>query len=375
MSLNKFFEDYRICIFDETDCIRNPANSELEYSYIHINKVDKGCLNVTKHGINVLKDDRIVGSALVISSGGATCVHPGSAIIDNNSVLICCADSIFCLGLPHLNLLWQTKADLATCFGIYRYQDLYVVHGELEISCLTRNGKIRWSVGGKDIFVTLTGEDDFKIIEGFIYVKDWNNRVYRIDVSTGKILEVRYEILAGLPAYGLIYVSISQDEIPNFSEGFVVRFFKSDGSNWVGNFQSAWTNFSRVFDFPHFNKTVVLASGACYIMIDDNQKPSKILGVGITDVYQTADNTLVLVDQTEFIVIDINNDNAWQSDRISWDGFKDLVFSGDTVSGLAYYPSNEDEEWCRFSFNFRTNEIVGRKYRVNVKTKPWWKVW
>jgi hypothetical protein len=63
------------------------------------------------------------------------------------------------------------------------------------------------------------------------------------------VQDKRYEILDGLPSYGPIYISISQDGIPFYSEGFVVRFYKSDGTNWVANFKPGWTNSSGVYEF------------------------------------------------------------------------------------------------------------------------------
>ena len=63
----------------------------------------------------------------------------------------------------------------------------------------------------------------------------------------------RYEILSGLPAYGPMYVPVTQVEQPfinPYSEGFVVRFFDSSGESWVANFNVGYTTFKAVFDFP-----------------------------------------------------------------------------------------------------------------------------
>jgi hypothetical protein len=71
----------------------------------------------------------------------------------------------------------------------------------------------------------------------------------------------RYEILSGLPPYGPMYIPVSEDEVPSYSEGYVVRFYKSDETNWVANFKTGWTNFSGVYDFPEFRRTIVFALG------------------------------------------------------------------------------------------------------------------
>ncbi|MBO9564955.1 MAG: hypothetical protein J7621_19420 [Niastella sp.] len=184
----------------------------------------------------------------------------------------------------------------------------------------------------------------------------------------------RYQILAGLPSYGPMYVPVSPDGIPFYSEGFVVQFFNSDGTSWIGNFQRGLETFNHVYDFPELGKTVVFAYGQCYIMTDGEQKPLKTLGYGISQVFQASDNTLIAADQTDVIVIEIGNDIVWYSERISWDGFADLAFSGDTLSGLAYKPTSSADEWEPFSFNYRTKELIGGTYPT-AATKPWWKFW
>ena len=185
----------------------------------------------------------------------------------------------------------------------------------------------------------------------------------------------RYKILEGLPTYGPMYVPISQDAIPFYSEGYVVRFYQSDGTSWVANFKSGWTNFSAVYDFPEFKRTIVFAYGQCYIMADNEQKPLKAFGVGFSEVFQTEDNILIAVDQTDFTVIEINSDTVWHSERVSWDGFKNVNFSDDYVTGFAYEPTSDEGEWKPFSFNYRTKEIVGGSYHVQEVSKPWWKIW
>src|SRR4051794_33603776 len=114
-------------------------------------------------GIRVLKQTELLKSAIIGSIGGGTGIHKNSVLYEDARVLICCSDSIFCLSVPELVLLWRTQADPATCFEIYKYQDSYIVHGELEISRLDKDGKIIWQNSGADIFITITGEHSFEL--------------------------------------------------------------------------------------------------------------------------------------------------------------------------------------------------------------------
>ncbi|MNR58665.1 hypothetical protein D3C85_1797170 [compost metagenome] len=76
---------------------------------------------------------------------------------------------------------------MATCFEIHKYQDSYIVRGELEISRLNHDGKKLWQQGGADIFITTTGEQIFELRPDYIVVNDFGNRLYQFDYD-GNIL-------------------------------------------------------------------------------------------------------------------------------------------------------------------------------------------
>ena len=78
-------------------------------------------------------------------------------------------------------ITWRTKADTATCFEIYKYQESYIIHGELEISRLDNDGKILWQKIGADVFTTLDGEDNFVLTDNNILATDWENNKYKFD--------------------------------------------------------------------------------------------------------------------------------------------------------------------------------------------------
>jgi len=62
------------------------------------------------------------------------------------------------------------------------YND-FIIHGELEITRINKNGNIIWQNSGSDIFVTLDGDNDLKIIENNIYVESWDGRKYKFDYN------------------------------------------------------------------------------------------------------------------------------------------------------------------------------------------------
>jgi hypothetical protein len=73
---------------------------------------------------------------------------------------------------------------------------------------------------------------------------------------------IKYEILEALPAYGPMYIPVTENGEGFYSEGFPVRFYKPDGTSWVGNFAPGWTNLNIVYELKETNNLIVIAGGA-----------------------------------------------------------------------------------------------------------------
>jgi hypothetical protein len=132
-------------------------------------------------GLRVFRDDSPYSNAIIGSTGGGSGVHKSSQVIQENRIVICCSNHLFCLSIPELDLIWKTEADWATCFEVFEYNEDYIVHGELTISRLDNTGKIIWQNGGADIFTTLEGENDFFISDTHIQATDWEYNKYKFD--------------------------------------------------------------------------------------------------------------------------------------------------------------------------------------------------
>jgi len=192
--------------------------------------------------------------------------------------------------------------------------------------------------------------------------------------------EKRFEILEGLPPYGPMYIAITENDEPYVSEGFVVRFYKSDGSNWVANFKPGWTDCSIVKHFPESNTFVVLANGMGYLMSPDHEKPIKTFGISINNAIELEEGGLLVSDDIQILILN-GKGIEWQSPRISWDGIKELKLNDNILTGVSYDPMNDKDEWCDFSIDLNTKEIIGGSYRhyytnsnQSIRKKPWWKI-
>ena len=196
-----------------------------------------------------------------------------------------------------------------------------------------------------------------------------------------------------MPAYGPMYIPISESGEQFSSEGFVVRFFKDDESEWVANFETGF-GIDKIFEYPDRNLIVVFASGIGYVMNPNTEKYLKIIGSMTKEVFQTKSGELICIDDIGIEIFNPETYSIWTSDRISWDGFKELTFENGMIKGKSFDPTNSIQEWADFSFNVESKEIIGgsfremlernphleMKNRIEVKTKKsekehWWKVW
>jgi hypothetical protein len=189
----------------------------------------------------------------------------------------------------------------------------------------------------------------------------------------------RYEILASLPAYGPMYIPVTENGDDFYSQGLAVRFHREDGPSWVANFRPGWTALHEVHELSDSSHLLVIAGGTCYLMNPEKTKPLSIFGAAITGSFRLANGRLVLQSDIDLLIVETDGTH-WHSDRISWDGLKELTVSDNSISGFSVDPATGDDE-VTFSYNTDTRKLTGGSYQLYQmnstmnKAKPWWKFW
>jgi hypothetical protein len=178
------YKDFKIELFDDSGYDARSTDNINNYQHQYFSG---GEYQNSQHAIRVSEYEDEINSCILIADGGTTGVHAKSAIIDDDSLLMCCGDSVFCLQIPTLSLRWKVRADRATCFQILTLNDKYLIHGELQISCLDKSGNIEWDFSGADIFVSPEGENEVVIKENSIELLDFSGRKYLIDFNGKQI--------------------------------------------------------------------------------------------------------------------------------------------------------------------------------------------
>jgi hypothetical protein len=179
------YKDYSIDIFEDKTYTLNSVDNLVKYQfeYFEGEGYEDRFYPTSKYGIRVSQNDTEIRSAIICEIGGATTIHENSFVINNDSVYICCCDKVYSLGLPNLELKWIKRLDPATCFGIYEFGDDFIIHGELQVSRINRQGELKWDFGARDIFVLQDGGKAMTLANNRIYLKDWEGYEYILDFN------------------------------------------------------------------------------------------------------------------------------------------------------------------------------------------------
>lgn len=185
--MNIEYKDYVIEIIDETYYSLNSTDNTYNYEKIFIvgNETDYS----TKYGIRIKNsEDEIIRDCLLVCGKGAgTSVCKETCVIDGETAFICISNVVVSLSLIGLQLNWYKEVDFATAFGIYKMNEDFIIHGEMSITRINKNGEIIWQQSGSDIFVLPMPRDspvdNFHIDNNMIFVQSWDERKYCISYN------------------------------------------------------------------------------------------------------------------------------------------------------------------------------------------------
>lgn len=136
-----------------------------------------------------------VKNCLVSGIDGAIYLHTSNDIENSYSVKLKDSYLVLSLGFTFLafdlekqEIIWSIRPDMSEIFEFYDLQDDYLLRGEIAIHRIDNDGQIKWSYGGRDIWVNINGENEVIIETDKILLTDFNNDKYLIDFD-GKTIE------------------------------------------------------------------------------------------------------------------------------------------------------------------------------------------
>jgi len=166
----------------------------------------------------------------------------------------------------------------------------------------------------------------------------------------------------------------------DFSEGFVVRFYKADATDWVANMKRGRTEFDTILKLEHPN-LLVIAGGRCYIMNPEDTNPVTTFGKDYQAALQLPDGRIILNTNSNITIVSTNGEQS-DTKKFALYGIKDICYEDGIIKGIfcepGYYDYEEDK-WPEFTLNIENKELTGAYYynshNTNLNSKPWWKFW
>lgn len=137
------YKGFTINVFDDSNHRFGSNENSHHYSKYYFGNA-KNIFPVSRHGIAIYKREQLQNSCMVIGFASNTFAGEKSFIQQDDNLLVCCCNMVFCLSLPDLELLWKEELDNEVCFQIQKFENDFLVLGKNNISCIEKSGKIKW---------------------------------------------------------------------------------------------------------------------------------------------------------------------------------------------------------------------------------------
>lgn len=183
MKLN--YKNFEIEVFDGPNYILNSVDNLRPYEkvyFLNLNQED-----TTKHTIIIKESGNEISNAKIYGVGKFSGIFDNSFILEDDKLWILSQYKVYCLNIPYLELLWQKEFDLHANISIYKLEEDILIHGELEIFRITKEGNIIWSFGGRDIWVNIEGKMELSFENNTIQLFDFVSNEYILDFNENQI--------------------------------------------------------------------------------------------------------------------------------------------------------------------------------------------
>ena len=145
--------------------------------------------------IRTIDKNQIIKNCLISGLDGGIYLHTSNekeksytVKLSDNCLIFSLGFTFFAYDIDKQEINWAIRPDMAEIFEFYDLEDDYLVRGELAIHRIDKDGQIKWSYGGRDIWVNIEGKTEVVIDSNKIILTDFNNDEYIIDFN-GKTLE------------------------------------------------------------------------------------------------------------------------------------------------------------------------------------------
>jgi hypothetical protein len=174
-------QQYKVLVYTDHQYTVESADNLRRYKRVYVDDSWDRYSNVSNIAILVKHGQDEVASAILCDTGVFTGLSQSSFIIEDSVLYICAGNKLYYLNIPDLTLRWSGQVDYATNFSVQKLEDDLLVHGELEITRITKLGEIKWRFEGHDIWVNNDGHQEVTVLPKSIQLVDFGSHRYQLD--------------------------------------------------------------------------------------------------------------------------------------------------------------------------------------------------
>ncbi len=111
------------------------------------------------------------------------------SVLNADRIVIAKFNTVYMLDILTGNISYKEFKDMAGAYALYKVDDGYIIHGEMEIVKLDFDINEKWTYDGVDMFTSVTGKESFTLLEDRIELYDFEDNHYVIDLNGKSIKE------------------------------------------------------------------------------------------------------------------------------------------------------------------------------------------
>lgn len=149
-------------------------------------------------------------------------------------------------------------------------------------------------------------------------------------------------IETSLPSKKAASVYLHSGRPSPWDEGCIVHFEPDHGPAWYGNCQNGLGAETKVIFWPEAKAIVVIAQGACYFVVPDEQKNWKCIDVfALNGILSPHRDVMVLSTNNDVVVLNKEGKELWRQ-RVAVEGVEIIRIADDLIYGRANYLTPND---------------------------------
>ncbi|WP_294185853.1 hypothetical protein [uncultured Sphingobacterium sp.] len=287
-------QQYKVFIYTDHQYTVESADNLRRYNRVYIDDSCDRHSNVSNVAILVKHGQDEVASAILCDIGVFTGLSESSFIIEERMLYICAGNKLYYLNIPDLTLKWTGQVDYVTNFSVQKLEDDLLVHGEIEITRITKLGEIKWRFGGQDIWINTNGFPVITLLYDRIKLVDFQSNFYAIGFDGNTISKKAEDYTATvIYSYDKI-IGSAKLEAGDLSIGGLYGDFNPNQTYLAQIQQHAWeflnTNGQNLNEWQALRLNIQLENGLFLLatgglMIEDSEEfpeePKKIHLAGV----------------------------------------------------------------------------------------------